>query len=219
MGGDPNTNGIIDPNETVTVLFGLRDAGGTNVNNLNATLLATNGVTPINPVTANYGTLVYAGHSVSRPFTFTASGTNNQQIAATFKLQDGANNIGTAIFGFTLGTWTKKFANTNAIIINDNTNATPYPALINVSGVGGSLVKATVTLTNLSHTAPADIGALVVGPNGSNTLIMANAGGTFTVSHVTLTFDDAAATNLPTAGQIISGTNKPSGNLPVKSFP
>ena len=49
--------------------------------------------------------------------------------------------------------------------------------------------------------------------------IMANAGGTFTVSHVTLTFDDAAATNLPTAGQIISGTNKPSGNLPVKSFP
>ncbi len=212
-------NGIIDPNETVTVLFGLRDAGGTNVNNLNATLLATNGVTPINPVTANYGTLVYAGHSVSRPFTFTASGTNNQQIAATFKLQDGANNIGTAIFGFTLGTWTKKFANTNAIIINDNTNATPYPALINVSGVGGSLVKATVTLTNLSHTAPADIGALVVGPNGSNTLIMANAGGTFTVSHVTLTFDDAAATNLPTAGQIISGTNKPSGNLPVKSFP
>src|SRR5262249_28530621 len=40
-------NGVIDPNETVTMLFAFRDAGGLNVGNLSATLIATNGVTPI----------------------------------------------------------------------------------------------------------------------------------------------------------------------------
>ena len=69
------TNGVIDPNETVTLLFGLRDSVGTNTVNLVATLLATNGVTkPSGPT--NYGALVVHGPSVSRPFTFTASGTN-----------------------------------------------------------------------------------------------------------------------------------------------
>ncbi len=204
-------DGIINSNDTVQVLFGLRDSAGLNVTNLIAYLLATNGVIAPSPASQTYGPLTVYGHSVSRAFTFTAHGTNTLTIAPTFALYDNAKFIGTAAFNFTLGAWTTVFASTNAIVINDNTNASPYPSLISVSGVGKSLVKATVTLTNLTHADAYSIGALVESPAQKSTLIMGHAGNGYGVNHVTLTFDDAAATLLPPSAQIVTGTNKPSG--------
>ena len=212
-------DGIISSNDTVQVLFALRDSAGLNVTNLIATLLATNGVVSPSPASQTYGPLTVYGHSVSRAFTYTASGTNNLPITPTFNLYDNAKFIGTAVFTNILGTWTTNFANTNAIIINDNTNATPYPSMIVVSGMGSTLVKATVTLTNLTHNSPTDIGALVVSPAQKNTLIMGHAGGSFAVKQVTLTFDDNAPTNLPQSGQIVTGTNKPSAYGIMQNFP
>jgi len=214
------TNGIIGTNDTVQVLFAFRDAPGNgNVNNLVATLLATNGVTPVGPATTNYGPLINGGHSVSRPFTFTARGTNQQVIAATFMLQDGANYLDTNVFFFTLGSWTSVFSNSAAIVINDNTNASPYPSIINVSQVGGSLIKATVTLNKLSHTYPHDVDALVVSPAQLNTLIMAHVGGGNSVTNLVLTFDDASTNVLSANGRITTGTNQPTQNFPVRNFP
>jgi hypothetical protein len=227
-GGDPNTNGIIDPGERVTLLFAFRASGGNTVSNLNATLLATNGVTSPSPAGTNYyGRLVVGGPSVSRPFSFTASGTNGQTIAATFKLQDGASDLGTAVFTYTLGTWTTTFANTNIIIVNDNAPASPYPSMINVSGVGGMLIKAVITLTNISYgPSPADMDVLLVSPAPGtqppflqDTLIMAHTGGQNAINHVTLTFDDAASNSLPHDTPLISGTNKPTAYLPMPNFP
>jgi uncharacterized delta-60 repeat protein len=213
-------NGVIDSNETVTVLFGFRDAGGLNVNNLSATLIATNGVTPIpNPSTQVYGSLISGGHSVSEPFTFLARGTNGQQIAATFQLQDGASNIGTAVFGYTLGTTTAYYTNAAFIAINDDTTATPYPSTISVSNVIGTVLKATITLTNLVHTSPADIDAMLVSPEQQTVLFMAHVGGQNAINGVTLTFDDGASSRLLQSGQIFSGTNKPTAYLPVPVFP
>ena len=220
-------SGIIDTNSTNTVLFALRDAGGTNVSNLSAILLATNGITPmlttngaaVATETNNYGALYYAGHSVSRPYTFSVHGTNSQQVAATFRLLNGTNAIGTAVFGYTLGVSTTTFSNATTIVINDNTNASPYPSVINVNGVGTSLVKATVTLYKLWHTSPGDIDALVVAPAGTNTLIMAHTGGGFSVTNVTLTFDDGVTNTLPHTTQITTSTNKPTQFYPVRNFP
>src|ERR1019366_1274260 len=188
------TNGVIDPGETVTLLFALRDSTGTNTVNLVATLLATGGVTsPSGP--RNYGALVVHGPSVSRPFSFTASGTNGQTISATFQLQDGSANLGLALFNFTLGQTASRFANPSAIVINDSPLygtpglATPYPAVINVSGLAGLVAKATVTLTNLSHGYPSDIDILLVSPTGQNSFLMAKCGGSYAINDVTLTFD------------------------------
>jgi hypothetical protein len=217
--GAGSPDGIIQTNETITMLFAFRNAGGINVTNLIATLLSTNGVTPINPATNAYGPLIYAGHSVSRPFTFTAHGTNNEQILATFTLRDGTLPIGTAVFGYSLGSSTSVFSNSAAIIINDNTNASPYPSVINVSRVGGTLIKATVTLNKLTHTSPFDVDALVVSPAQLNTLLMAHTGGGNTVTNIVLTFDDAATNYLSHFGQLSSGTNKPTQFFPVKNFP
>jgi uncharacterized delta-60 repeat protein len=224
-GGDPNGNGIIDPGETVSLYFGLRVSGGVNVTNVGATLLVTNGVTaPSSP--QNYGTLVFDGPSTSRIFSFTASGTNAQVIAPTFQITgnpNGTNNLGISVFTYTLGTWTNIYANTNVIIVNDYAMASPYPSMIDVSGVGGTLVKATVCLTNVTHGSPKDIIVLLVAPNQHDTLIMGHAGGQNALNHLTLKFDDAAVNSLPPSEfpqtSITNGTYKPTGYLPVPKFP
>ena len=213
-------DGIIHSNDTVQVLFGFRVGAGLDVTNLVAYLLATNGVTAPSPASQVYGPLTTYGHSVSRAFTFAAQGTNAQTITPTFALYDNAKYLGTAVFGCTIGSWSATFASTNQITINDNAAASPYPSIINVSGVGGTLIKATVTLTNLTHGSSRDISALVVSPADKNTLIMSGAGGVNNVRGATLTFDDGTNYNyLPYSSQIISGTNRPTIYTTPYSFP
>ena len=95
-------NGAVDPAETVTVNFGLRNVGTASTTNLVATLLSTGGIlSPSGP--QNYGALSANGATVLRPFTFTATGSCGGTDTATIQLQDGAANLGTATFSFGLG--------------------------------------------------------------------------------------------------------------------
>ena len=210
---------VIGSNDTVQVLFAFRSAAGFNVTNLTATLLVTNGVVAPSPASQLYTGLQVYGHSVSRPFSFTAHGTNSLTISPMFQLTADGRSAGFATFVYTLGTWNTTFANTNTIVINDYAAASPYPSLIEARGLGTTLIKATVTLTNLSHQNISDLDALVVSPGTSNTLVMAHAGGGFNANHLTLTFDDAATNSLPQNGTIVSGTNKPTQYYPVSNFP
>lgn len=94
-------SGTLDPGETVTLNFGLKNNGSANTTNLVATLLATGGVTsPSSPQA--YG-VVAAGTAATRPFTFTASGVCGGTINATLQLQDGAANLGNLTFSLPLG--------------------------------------------------------------------------------------------------------------------
>jgi uncharacterized delta-60 repeat protein len=216
------TNGILGSNDAVQVLFAFRDSAGLNVTNLNAILLASNGV--VSPVAVpasatNYGPLTVYGHSVSRLFSFTVHGTNSYPVIPTFYLYDNQKYIGTAAFGFTVGTWTTSFTNTNLIVIRDNTNASPYPSAINVSGIGGTLVKATVTLNKFAHTYPKDVDVLVTAPAGTNTLLMVHNGYSYAVTNLVVTFDDAATNYLPNASIITNGVYKPTTNYLGRQFP
>jgi uncharacterized delta-60 repeat protein/uncharacterized repeat protein (TIGR01451 family) len=210
-------NGALDPNETVTVLFGFRNSVGEPTTNLVATLLATNGVTSPSG-SQSYGVLFPGGPSASRPFTFTCSGTNGGPLIATFGLTDGPLNLGTAVFTYTLGTNVTRFTNSTFINIRDFTNALPYPSTINVSGLNGVVTKATVTLTNLNHTHANDVDILMTSPAGQNMLILANDGGGNAVNAM-LTLDDDAPTPVPATGTIVTGTNSPNPVLPVAAFP
>ncbi len=219
-------NGAIDPGETVTVLIALRNSVGTNTANLVATLLSTNGVATSSPQIQTYGELVVHGPSVSRPFTFKANGVNGQTITAILRLQDGAINRGEVAINFALGSSALTAINSSAITINDNTSATPYPSVINVSGVGGQVSRVTVTLTNLSHTWPNDIDVLLVSPTtpdaptGRKSYLMTKCGSSYTVNNVSLTFDDMAATALPRFSPLVSGTNRPTSYHPaIPPFP
>jgi uncharacterized repeat protein (TIGR01451 family)/uncharacterized delta-60 repeat protein len=207
IGETGTPNGVIDTNETVTILFGLRNASGTNTVNLMATLLATNGVlNPSGP--QNYGVLPVHGPATSRPFTFSVAGTNGQAVTAVFLLVDGAATNYVSFDPFSLGRLVSTYSNATAIVINDRTNATPYPSVINVANLAGVVTKATVTITNFYHTAPSDVSMLLVSPAGQKTFLVSKAGGNTLARNVTLTFDDDATLSVPKT-QIVSGTYKP----------
>lgn len=83
----------------------------------------------------------------------------------------------------------------------------PYPSAVTVAGLTGAVTNATVTLTGVSHTFPADIDVLLVGPSGQNVVLLADTGGGTDINNVNLTFSDAASGNVPSP--ITSGTYRP----------
>jgi uncharacterized repeat protein (TIGR01451 family) len=218
------TNGAIDIGETVTVILRLRNAGNSSTRNLVATLLATTGVAPVPPNTPkSYGVLDPSGQPGTNSFTFTASGPNGATINATLQLQDGTNTYPLVSFPFTLPT-SQVFASTHTIIIpnpaapnppwpQESGPAQPYPSVITVSNFVGLLGKVTVTLSNLSHTYPGDINALLVAPGGAKTLLMSHTGDK-PVTGVDLTFDDSAPGPLPATGVLSPGTWQPTAYSP-----
>jgi uncharacterized repeat protein (TIGR01451 family)/uncharacterized delta-60 repeat protein len=217
--------GVIYPNDVVEILFGLRDIAGGNTTNLVATLMETNGVTNV-VSTGNYGVLVQNGPTKSEPFTFTATGTNGQNIAATLALQDGTRDLGTVAFGFTIGGARLSFTNSEPLTFagiaplpSRATNSFPpgygYPSLINVSGIAGTVTEVTATLTNFGHTFPENVNVVLESPEGQDSILMSHCGGDFIVQDATLTFDQTAAVHVPTNSLITSGTYLPTTNPPV----
>jgi PKD repeat protein len=110
-------------------------------------------------------------------------------------------------------------ANTTLIRIPDSGIASPYPSAISVAGLPSNPSKVTVTVTGISHTYPDDLDILLVGPGGQKVLLMSDASGGADANNVTLTFDDAAASNLPDSSGIVSGTYKPTDFEPGDIFP
>ena len=123
-------NGAIDPGETVTVDFALRNIGSADTINVVATLQASGGVTPIT-TSQSYGVLTAGGPPVSRPFTFAAAGACGGTLTASLAVQDGATNLGTKTFTFTLGTssttGTATFSNPAPITIPTSVPRRPTP--------------------------------------------------------------------------------------------
>jgi subtilisin-like proprotein convertase family protein len=123
---------------------------------------------------------------------------------------------------------TASFCNSAAITINTGSlpsTATPYPSTINVSGLTGTITKVTVTLNNYTHPFPDDVDVLLVSPTGESAIIMSDAGGSTCANcPVTLTLDDAAATQLPNSNiptPLASGTFRPADftSTPADAWP
>ncbi len=212
-------SGAIESGEKVTVNFGLRNTGNLDATDLVATLVSSSQVVPADTNnTAVFGALTAAGGAVSRALTFTANAPAGTVITVNLHVQDGVIDLGVVPFTFALS-GSSEFSSGAGIIIPSSGPATNYPSTIVVSGVSGAAAKVTVTLNQLSHTFPEDVDVLLVGPAGQKVLLMADAGAAFAVNGVTLAFDDSAATNLPFAGQIVSGTFRPTDFAPGDSFP
>jgi len=106
--------------------------------------------------------------------------------------------LGAAVYNFSSGT---------AITINDNATASPYPGTLTASGVTGTVTNITVTLMNLTHGFLDDIAVLLVGPGGQSVLLFDGLGASDSVVNVTLTFSDAAATQL--TSPVVTGSYQP----------
>lgn len=112
-----------------------------------------------------------------------------------------------------MGASTASFTNPATIEITESGleqpyQATPYPSTIQVAGLTGTVTKVVVTLHNFSHEAAGDVDILLAGPTGQKSILMSDAGGTFGVSDLALTFD-ATAPALPQQGPLSSGTFAP----------
>lgn len=205
------TNGAIDPYETVVVNWALTNAGNAPTTNLVATLLSTNGVY-LPSASQNYG-VIPPGGSATRAFSFIPSAACGGSVTGVVRLVDGAANLGAATRVFNLGasqstTVTQVFANAGVITINDQAPATPYPSVINISGVTNPVLKVTVTVSGFSHTYPADVDFYLLSASSESCMLMSSCGGGGGLLGVNLTFDDAAA-QFVSAGQIVSGTYRP----------
>ena len=137
-------NGVIDPNENVTVSFCVQNQGtGSTTSNLTGTLLNTGGVTGAS-APQNYGAMA-PGAIVCLPFTFTANGSCGGTLTATIHFQDGATDLGNAIYTYTLGTLNTVTA------LSENFDGVTAPALpagwvaTNASGSAPLWVTSTTT--------------------------------------------------------------------------
>ena len=221
-------NGAPDPGETVTANFPIVNTGDGNTSNLVATLQNSGGVTPVT-TQQNYGVVVAGGSAVSRPFTFTASGTCGGTITATFALQDGAINLGTVSYTFTLGSTvatTQTFSNATAITIpgagtgaTTGSPASPYPSNIVVSGMSGTVSRVTVSIPSISHAFPADVDMLLVGPGGKSFVILSDVIGGTNWANNSYVLDDAAAALIASSAAPVSGTFRPTNYGTGDGFP
>jgi uncharacterized repeat protein (TIGR01451 family) len=217
-------NGAVNPGETVGVQLYLQNTGNVSTTNLIATLQSTGGVS-LPSGYQGYGALAPGEGPVAGSFSFTANSTNGGVVVATLALQDGSANLGTVSFNFYMPV-VQTFWNTNPIYIPalqytpqpDEGPASPYPSSIEITNVTGYVSKVTVTVSNLSHTYPHDIGMLLVGPVTNVVLMDAALEGFADMSGTTITFDSAAANVLPATGNLSSGTYQPANYNPDDVF-
>jgi subtilisin-like proprotein convertase family protein len=222
------TNGAPDPGEVVTMSFPMRNVGSGSTTNLIATLLNSGGITPISGP-QSYGAFSPVQPPVSRNFEFAVSSalTCGANAVATFSLQDGPLDLGAVSFNIRTGAVvanTYAFSNSASITIPaTGTGATtgapsnPYPSPIVVSGVAGTVVSMSMKLTGFSHTFPSDVDMLLEGPGGQKYVPFSDAGGTASVTNLSVTLADNAATAVPTA--LTSGTFRPTNSGTGDAFP
>ena len=117
-------------------------------------------------------------------------------------------------------TITRTFSSPNAVIIDDDTTANPYPSTIQVSGIKkGKVIDVNVRLRGINHAFPDNIDVLLVAPNGASTVLMTDAGGSPDAVSVTLTLDDEAAEPLPDTTVLSNGSFKPASYGGADTFP
>ena len=97
------------------------------------------------------------------------------------------------------------------------TGTQPYPSTLTVSGAEKKITDVNVRLNGFTHTAPADVDMLLVGPGGQQATILSDAGSDTDVSGVNLVLDDAAASQVGTP--LVSGTFQPTNFGGPDAFP
>jgi subtilisin-like proprotein convertase family protein len=184
-----------------------------------------------NPKLLPPGAIILGGTGTTRTITIFPAGTTGgiANITVTVTDPDGASSSQT--FNLTvLEPANRLFENSSRIVINDSTSggsiASPYPSTIPVSGLVGRVAEVRVTLFGITDPTPNEIEVLLVGPMGTNIVLMSDAGGNVgnDLTNVTLVFrqklsDGSTAPALPENSQITSGSYRPTDYEAGAAFP
>jgi uncharacterized repeat protein (TIGR01451 family) len=109
--------------------------------------------------------------------------------------------------------------NSAPIMIADAAPAVTYPSIISISNVLGMVTNLTITLDGLTHSFPADVDALLQGPQGQSVVLMSDVGGGTAIQGAVLKFDDAATNGLSPLNGITNGVFFPTNYLAGDFFP
>ncbi len=150
-------NGRIDPGETVTVSFCVRNTGGADTTNLVGELRKTGGVGDA-PDPAVFGQVLAGGADVCVEVTFTADEALvcGDDLTPTFDLQDGVASLGTSAYAFTTGIPVVVLSETF-----DGVGAPALPAGWSTSGTGNLWITTATTPDTAPNAAYADDPAAV----------------------------------------------------------
>ena len=96
-----------------------------------------------------------------------------------------------------------------SVSIPDSGAGDPYPATVDVSGLGGVVTDVNVTVFGISHTSLADVNIMLVSPDGTSVSLLQNACGGVIYTNMTVEFDDQAAGYLANGDVCFSGTYRP----------
>lgn len=217
--GEGSANNAVESGEQVTVSLALKNVGDQAASNLVGTIQTGNGVS--NPLTnaQNYGLLAPWAPSVARSFAFRCIAPSNSLLVIKLDLTDSGQALGTVDFRFRVGPQVMHAENGTGFDINPVGQAATYPSVLSVSNVLGTIVKVSVTLSNLTHTFPDDMDILLVSPAGDRVLLMSDACGGNDLDEVTLTFSDDAPISLPDTGVPTSLTVRPTNFGTPDPFP
>jgi subtilisin-like proprotein convertase family protein len=97
--------------------------------------------------------------------------------------------------------------------------ANPYASTLSVAGALKGITDVNVVLNGFTHTWPDDLDVLLVGPGGQMAKLMSDVGGSGDVSGLSLTFDDEAASLLPDATTLLTGSYRPTDFEPGDGLP
>jgi subtilisin-like proprotein convertase family protein len=215
-----NSNGAIDPNETITISLGVKNTGTQDTANLVGTLQATGGVTsPSGP--QNYGVVVAGGATVSRSFTFTAGNLAcGAPVVVSLQLQDGATNLGTVTYNFTTGTIVVNNYSTGdiSVAIPDS----PAPAINIPISVADVMTLTDVNVSfRINHTFDGDLQISLVHPDNTVIPLVTNRGssganfgtGTLNCAGLPTLIDDQAATAISAGAAPFAASFRPESPL------
>ena len=172
-------NGAIDPTEEVRVKLALQNIGGVDADRVEATLLATGGVTrPSNR--EQYGRIPAGGAAVEREFRFTAAAACGGTLTATLQLRDSRSgeSLGTVAYPFTIGTLSPVATSAES---SSGNLTTPIPDLTTVTvpfdiADAGQVVDVDVRV-RLNHTFDGDVNLTLISPDGTSVDLSSGNGG------------------------------------------
>ena len=156
-------NGAVDPGETVTINFSLRNVGLVDAANVQAALQIGGGVSsPSGP--QSYGTLVAGGSAVTQAFSFTAQGTCGGVVNAALTLTNNGTNLGSVAFSIPLGA--------NITLLSQSFDSGSPPSLPADWTTGSSGGQTSWTVSNLrSESSPNSARSLESTSAGVNELV------------------------------------------------
>ena len=115
-------------------------------------------------------------------------------------------------------------SNLGGIPVAANSPATPYPSVINLSGLVGQVSHVQVTLFDIGYANPSKLNVLLVSPGATNVayppvLLMSGVGGSSPTANTTLLLDPSATSPLPSSGPLLSGAYQPANYSGYVQFP